>query len=64
MSLDKAIEHGKEKRKPYGDSNKAFAKACRNHGSCPVCGGNRLYQRCKCEEAAKQAEEEYEDDAE
>lgn len=36
MSLDKAISHGKEKRKPYRGS-KAVDPTCRNHGSCPHC---------------------------
>jgi hypothetical protein len=31
MSLDKAIQHGKEKRKQYRGA-KAFDPACRNHG--------------------------------
>ena len=61
MSLDKAIEHGKEKRKPY-TGGKSVDKTCRNHGGCAYCEANRLYQRCKCEEAAKQAVEEYKDD--
>lgn len=34
MSLDKAIEHGKEKRKPYR----------RNHGGCPWCAENRKHK--------------------
>ena len=34
MSLDKAIKHGKEHRKPYRGA-KAVDKSCRNHGSCP-----------------------------
>lgn len=42
MSLDKAILHGKEKRKPYRKS-KAVAVRCRNHGSCSHCQGNRMY---------------------
>ncbi len=41
MSLDKAIEHGKEKRKLYKGS-KSFDRSCRNHGSCPYCMENRL----------------------
>lgn len=41
--LDKAIEHGKEKRKPYRGA-KAVAYSCRNHGSCPYCRGNRTYK--------------------
>jgi len=41
--LDKAIKHGKEKRKPYRKS-KAFDKSCRNHGYCPYCRNNRLFK--------------------
>ena len=36
MSLDKAIEHGKEKRKQYYGA-KAVDRTCRNHGSCDWC---------------------------
>jgi len=43
MSLDKAIQFGKEKRKPYIGS-KAVDHTCRNHGSCPWCRGNRTYK--------------------
>ena len=43
MSLDKAIEHGKEKRKPYRGS-KAFDPSCRNHGGCPWCEENRKHK--------------------
>lgn len=42
MSLDKAIEHGKEKRKPFYRSGK-YDKTCRCHGSCPWCLSNRLH---------------------
>lgn len=47
MSLNKAIEHGKEKRKPYTGA-KAIDKSCRNHGGgshwqCEWCLGNRLH---------------------
>ena len=59
MSLDKAIQHGKEKRKPYTGAKKVD-KTCRNHGSCDWCKCNRLYQQLKTEEAAKQALEEME----
>ena len=51
MSLDKAIKHGKEKRKPYYKS-KAFDRTCRNHQGCPRCESNRLFQRTKQERAA------------
>lgn len=43
MSLDKAIEHGKEKRKPYHGS-KAIDGTCRNHGSCDWCRDNRKHK--------------------
>jgi hypothetical protein len=43
MSLDKAVKHGKEKRKQYSGS-KHFSASCRNHGGCPYCEGNRLHK--------------------
>lgn len=43
MSLNKAIEHGKEKRKKYQGA-KAIDSTCRNHGSCTWCKGNRLHK--------------------
>ena len=43
MSLDKAIEHGKEKRRPYYGS-KAIDQTCRNHGSCLWCENNRKHK--------------------
>lgn len=43
MSLDKAIAHGKEKRKPYRGS-KAIDGTCRNHGSCQWCVENRTHK--------------------
>ncbi len=43
MSLDKAIQHGKEHRKPYHGS-KAIDCTCRNHGSCIWCKENRLHK--------------------
>lgn len=44
MSLDKAIEHGKEHRKQYYGA-KAVAYRCRNHGDCLRCKTNRLFKR-------------------
>lgn len=46
MTLDKAIEHKKEKRKPYTGA-KAIDHTCRNHGSCGWCKENRLYKNIK-----------------
>lgn len=43
MSLDKAIEHGKEHRKQYTDS-RAIDYSCRNHGDCTYCRENRLHK--------------------
>lgn len=43
MSLDKAIAHKKEKRRPYRKS-KAFDPTCRNHGSCAWCVENRKHK--------------------
>ena len=53
MSLDKAIKHGKEKRKPYKGA-KAIDHTCRNHGSCPYCEKNRTYNNKKREKIAKE----------
>ena len=46
MSLDEAIEHKKEHRKPYYGS-KVFDKQCRCGGSCSWCRSNRLYKNLK-----------------
>ena len=43
MSLDKAIEHGKERRKPYRGS-KAIDPSCRNRGGCLWCEENRKHK--------------------
>lgn len=67
MGLEKAIKHGKEKRKPYGIGKHGYAKGisrhCRNHGGsthkerhnweCEWCKGNRQYNNKKREEQAK-----------
>lgn len=58
--LDKAIEHGKEHRKPYYGS-KAIDCTCRNHGSCSWCLENRMIKTLKQEESMKQKEKEYEE---
>ena len=43
MSLDKAILHGKEHRKPRTGAKRYFA-SCRNHGGCPWCEENRKHK--------------------
>jgi len=57
MSLDKAIQHGKEHRKPYRRA-KSVDSQCRNHGSCLWCKGNRTYRFRKEEERLNQNVEE------
>lgn len=42
MSLDQAILHGHEHRKPYYRSGR-FDRTCRPHGGCSWCYGNRMY---------------------
>jgi hypothetical protein len=42
VSLDKAIKHGKEHRKPYFRSGR-FDRTCRPGGSCPYCRNNRKH---------------------
>lgn len=59
MALDKAIQHGKEHRKPY-TGGKAIDRTCRNHGSCDWCKGNRLYASNVQEEIADAKLAEYE----
>lgn len=53
MGLDKAIQHKKEKRKPYRGA-KAVDCTCRNHGSCDYCKNNRLHQAVREDMATKQ----------
>jgi hypothetical protein len=53
MALNKAIQSGKEHRKPWHDS-RAIDGSCENHGSCPWCRENRLYQRRKLEDIQRQ----------
>lgn len=43
MSLDKAILHKKEHRKPYRGA-KAVDHTCCNHGGCPYCLSNRTHK--------------------
>lgn len=59
MSLDKAIQQGKEHRKQYTGA-KAIDPSCRNHGGCDWCEGNRMYSSRKRAAAMKAREEEYE----
>lgn len=58
MGLEKAIEHGKEKRKAYKGA-KAWDSTCRNHGSCGYCQSNRLHKIRKKELSCDQKIDEY-----
>ena len=60
VSLDKAIESGKEHRRSYRGA-KAVDSTCRNHGSCAWCYGNRTHKNNKRELAAEQERDEYEE---
>lgn len=53
MSLDKAIEHNKEHRKPYYGA-KACDKTCRNHGSDDWEKDNRLIHNNRLIEKSNQ----------
>ena len=62
MSLDKAIAHGKEKRRSYEQRGKPgrFDKTCRPHGGgtsvpCPYCERARLFHATR--EAAQEKEQ-------
>lgn len=59
MALDKAIEHGKDHRKPYRGA-KAIDRTCRNHGSCDWCKENRTYKNTKRLEKSKRKMEDCE----
>ncbi len=51
MSLDKAIQHGKEHRKPYRGA-KAIDPWCRNHGGDDWSKSDYTIQRQRAEQAA------------
>ena len=59
MSLNKSIQSGKSRRKPYRGA-KAIDATCQNHGSCEWCHGNRAHKNKKRELAAEQEVSEYE----
>lgn len=59
MSLNKAIERGKERRKKYYGA-KAIDCTCRNHGSCGWCMSSRLYKNNKRIDRMNEKMKEYE----
>ena len=60
MSLDKAIEHKKERRKQYYGA-KAIDHTCRNHGSCDYCRDGRLHNNMVRQDIIDTKLEEYEE---
>ena len=58
MSLNKAIQHGKERRKPYKGA-KSFDHSCRNRGRCSWCLNGRLHKRRVSEFAAAEETKEW-----
>ena len=54
MGLQKSIEHNKEKRRPW-PYYKMVDHACRNHGGCSWCYGNRTQRRRKVRAAMNAA---------
>ncbi len=59
MSLDKAIEHKKEHRKPYYKLCEITDPFCRNHGGCPWCEEDRKYKNIKRKESTNEQLREY-----
>lgn len=59
MSLDKAIRHGKERRRPYRGA-KSFDRSCCNNRSCSYCRSNRLAANRRRIDAATSAVAEWE----
>lgn len=53
MSLERAIRHGRERRRVYRKSA-AFDRSCRPGGNCPWCRANRLWSRVRAERAARE----------
>ena len=58
MSLDKAIVHNKEKRRPYYGA-KAIDPSCRNHGSDEWSEQDRRISELKNNERLNQEEKEF-----
>lgn len=59
MSLDKAIKHGREHRKPYYDGKRCCRECC-NHGGCDYCRNARLHNEKRRIEKIRHKVKEYE----
>jgi len=53
MSLDKAIENGKEHRRKYYDSRK-YDASCRHGGNCDYCRLGRKHNNNKRERSSRE----------
>lgn len=60
MSLDKAIQHGKERRKEYRGA-KAVDATCRNHGTDCWSAEDRQHKHRKRKERCQSILKEYEE---
>jgi hypothetical protein len=58
MSLDKAIQYGKEHRRQYKRAE-LFSRSCRNHGTCSWCKNNRTHKFKRASLSSKQQIKEY-----
>ena len=58
MSLNKAIKHGKEKRKSF---HRYPVNCCNNNGGCPWCTRDRFHSTKRCEDIAKDKMKEVEE---
>jgi hypothetical protein len=52
MSLERAIQYGKEHRKQYNDSRR-FDYSCRHGGACDRCRRDRTFTRLRDEARAR-----------
>lgn len=58
MSLDKAIKHGKERRRQYREGEaKLSCSACRNHGWCDHCQRQRTHNSRRRVEAVARTQD-------
>lgn len=58
LSFDKDYPNRKDHRKVYRGA-KAIDATCRNHGSCPYCRDNRIYNTKKRIERAEEMMKEW-----
>jgi len=62
MSLEKAILHGKDHRKPFFRSER-FDSSCRPHGSCGWCFNRRMHKHRRQKLAAEQSFKDFQEES-